>query len=50
MAIAASVAFLVYGFSYVAWHPRGGRRAYWVTVLQHAIFNSPATLIPALTR
>lgn len=44
MAIAASVGFLVYGASYVLWYPSGGRRAYWITVLQHAIFNLPATL------
>lgn len=50
MAIAASVAFLVYGASYVAWQPSGGRRAYWITVLQHAIFNLPATLAGTFVR
>lgn len=50
MAIAACVGFLVYGVSYVLWHPSGSRRAYWVTVMQHAIFNLPATLAGTLLR
>lgn len=48
VAIAASFAFAIYGISYVWWHASGAPRAYWITVLQHAIFNLPATLIGAL--
>lgn len=45
MGIAALVQFTVMGVSYLAWKQhQGSRTAYWVTVLQHALFNTPSVL------